>query len=264
MQVTEIILSNTGSLVYARANDSYKPKDIVIVSNSGHFELGKVKRNINLDEIDELVDIDHIANEDDIRANCDNCKYARSIMADIKIEAEKAGLDIKISSLSFSLNKTKLTINYTADSRIDFRDLVKTLGAKYKTRIEMHQIGNRDETKNIGALGICGRETCCKAFLDDFGKISIKMAKNQDISLNPNRINGMCGRLLCCLRYEDEYYENLQKKLPKLHSTITTPDGKGTVSNINILKETISVTFTKDDSSEIKVYTIDELTKDKK
>lgn len=261
MQAIEILLNGTASTVYAPSSDLYNTKDQVVVNNNGHLELGIVKAKKELKEQVDFVDIDHIATPEDIRANCENCKYCRTITADIKNEAENAGLDIKISSISFTLNRSKLTINYTADSRVDFRELVKTLGSKYKTRIEMHQIGNRDETKQIGALGVCGRETCCKAFLDDFGKVSIKMAKNQDISLNPNRINGMCGRLLCCLRYEDEYYEELQKRLPRLNSLVQTPDGKGTVSNINILKETISVTFSKDDTTEVKIYNFDEIQK---
>ena len=125
----------------------------------------------------------------------------------------------------------------------------------------MKQIGYRDETKLIGALGVCGRETCCKSFLSDFDKVSIKMAKNQGIALNPSRINGMCGRLLCCLKYEDEYYTEQQKKMPKTNSKVATPDGIGIVDSIDIFKEIVNVKFEKEDSFEIKTYTLSELNK---
>ena len=140
-----------------------------------------------------------------------------------------------------------------------FRELIKILGTKFKARIEMRQIGNRDETKQVGAIGICGRVTCCKAFLNDFDKVSIKMAKNQNISLNPTRINGMCGRLLCCFKYEDDFYAEMQKKMPKENAVVSTPDGKGTVSARDFLRETVSVTFTKDESSETKIYDLKDI-----
>ena len=173
---------------------------------------------------------------------------------------------MKIGFITVNLDKNKIYVHYTADDRVDFRELIKVLGTKYKARIEMHQIGNRDETKQIGAIGVCGRVTCCKAFLNDFDKVSIKMAKNQNISLNPTRINGMCGRLLCCFKYEDEYYAEMQKKMPKVGSTITTPDGKGVVSANDFLREKVSVTFTKDETTEVKVYELSDLQvfKDKK
>ena len=173
---------------------------------------------------------------------------------------------MKIGFITVSLDKKKINVNYTAEDRVDFRELIKILGTKYKARIEMRQIGNRDETKQIGAIGVCGRVTCCKAYLNDFDKVSIKMAKNQNISLNPNKINGMCGRLLCCFKYEDDFYSEMQKKMPKENSLVSTPDGKGTVSSRDFLKETVTVTFTKDDTTENKVYDLKDiqiLTKDK-
>ena len=264
MQVIEILLSNSPESVYAEFTDRYQVKDRVIISENGSEDIGVIKGAVEVSSTPEFVDILRTATSDDMRTNCENCKYARSLLSEIKRDAENAGLNMKIGFISTNLNRTKLTIHYTADSRIDFREIVKTLGAKYKTRIEMHQIGNRDETKQIGALGVCGRETCCKAFLNDFDKVSIKMAKNQEISLNPNRINGMCGRLLCCLKYEDDYYEDLQKRMPKLHSTINTPDGRGEVTFRDILHESVTVTFTKDDTTETKVYTLEELEKNKK
>ena len=226
----------------------------------------KIKVVIADDNI-EFAEIVRVANQNDKNQNCENCKYARSLLPEIKQQAEKLNLDMKIGFISVSFDKNKITVNYTADDRVDFRELIKILGTKYKARIEMRQIGNRDETKQIGALGVCGRVTCCKAFLNDFDKVSIKMAKNQNISLNPAKINGMCGRLLCCFKYEDEYYAEMQKKMPKENALVTTPDGKGVVTNRDFLKDLVTVTFTKDDSTEIKTYDLKDITitpKDKK
>ena len=266
MQIAEIILMNNSVPVYAENTQNFSKGNNVIVSINGSLELGKIKDFSESYNGDELVEIIRPANDKDLQQNCENCKYVKSILPEIKNEAEKLKLDMKISFVSTSLDRSKHLISYTADERIDFRELIKILGAKYKTRIEMRQIGNRDETKVVGALGVCGRVTCCKAFLNEFDKVSIKMAKNQNISLNPTRINGMCGRLLCCLKYEDEYYDEMQKKMPKMNSTVSTPDGKGTVCNLDFLKQKVSVTFTKDDSTEVKIYDLEEIkfgTKDK-
>ena len=253
MQIMEIILPNNSNSVYAENTRFFKLKDKVVVSVNGGLELGTVKSFKNSTD-EELVEVVRPANQTDLQQNCENCKYCRSILAEIKQEAENLGLNMKISFVSTNLDRSKHLISYTADDRVDFRELVKILGAKYKTRVEMRQIGNRDETKVVGAMGVCGRVTCCKAYLSDFDKVSIKMAKNQNISLNPTRINGMCGRLLCCLKYEDEYYEEMQKKMPKMNTYVTTPDGKGVVSYLDFLKEKVTVTFTKDESTEVKIY----------
>ncbi|MBR6779113.1 MAG: stage 0 sporulation protein [Clostridia bacterium] len=266
MQVKEIIIKNNPYNRYIQNSDNYQKGDSVIVSVAGSLELGVVGNIVNCPDNEELVDFVRHATNDDKKAYCENCKFARSILPEIKKEADKLKLDMKISFVASNLDKSKLTINYTAEGRIDFRELVKILGSKFKARIEMKQIGNRDETKVVGALGVCGLQTCCKAFLSDFDKVSIKMAKNQNIALNPSRINGMCGRLLCCLKYEDEFYEEMQKKMPKPGYTATTPDGTGVVASSDFLKETVTVNFTKDDTTEVKVYDLKDIsfkTKDK-
>ncbi len=257
MQVTEILLYSTPESVFVKPNN-YKTNEQVVVSLSGSFEMGLVKHDVEIDN-PELTDVVRIATKEDKIIKCENCKLAKSYLPEIKKDAEKFGLDMKISSVGINLDKTKVIINYTADGRIDFRELVKGLGAKFKTRIEMKQIGNRDETKLVGAMGVCGQETCCKRFLNDFDKVSIKMAKNQNIALNPNRINGMCGRLLCCLKYEDEFYEEMQKRMPKIGFKVTTPDGSGVVNATDFLKETVSVSFTKDETSETKIYNLNDI-----
>lgn len=266
MQVTQILLMNTPEAVYAPVTDKYKVNDRVVISTPSGLDLGVIKAIVDLKEEAEMVDIIRLSTAEDKKANCANCQYTRSILPEIKQEAEKHKLDMKIGFISTNLDRSKLVVNYTAEERVDFRELIKVLGTKYKTRIEMRQIGNRDETKMIGAMGVCGRVTCCKSFLSEFDKVSIKMAKNQNISLNPTRINGMCGRLLCCLKYEDEYYEEMQKKMPKMGYNVTTPDGKGTVTGLDFLKEKVTVTFTKDETTETKIYELTEIqfgTKDK-
>ncbi|MBQ8615600.1 MAG: hypothetical protein IJ415_03435 [Clostridia bacterium] len=260
MQSIELTLHNLPQTLYAvEDNNKYNKKDVVVVSVNGGLDLAVVKDIIELKQDVEFVQIIRLATESDKKQNCENCKFARSLLPEIKQEAQKLNLNMKIGFISVSLDRNKINVNYTADDRVDFRELIKILGSKYKARIEMRQIGNRDETKQIGAIGVCGRETCCKAFLNDFDKVSIKMAKNQNISLNPNKINGMCGRLLCCFKYEDEYYAEMQKKMPKENSIVSTPDGKGVVTNRDFLKETVTVTFTKDDSTEVKVYDLKDI-----
>lgn len=259
MQVIEILLKSSPITVYSEDLSHVKGEYVVVEYNESE-ELGIVKDKIQHDPDCEFVKVLRTSTEQDKTRDCENCRYARSLLPEIKKSADKLGLDMKIGLVSSSLDRSKLIINYTADERVDFRELVKILGSKYKTRIEMKQIGNRDETKAIGAMGICGRVCCCKAFLSDFEKVSIKMAKNQNIALNPTRINGMCGRLLCCLKYEDEFYADMQNKMPKLNSVVTTPDGKGQVTATDFLKETVTVTFTKDDSTEVKIYDIKDIT----
>ncbi len=255
MQLTEIVLFNTPSSVYANTQENLVRGARVVINVGGSVELGVVKGIVEIADA-EIVPVLRTATKEDNLKHCENCRYTRTLLPEIKKEAEKLNLDMKIGFITTNLDRTKLTVNYTADERVDFRELLKILGAKYKMRIEMRQIGNRDESKVVGAIGICGRETCCKLYLNDFDKVSIKMAKNQNIALNPNRINGMCGRLLCCLKYEDEFYEKMQKLMPKINSNVTTPDGVGTVVGTDFLKETVTVNFVKDDTTEQKVYNL--------
>lgn len=267
MQVTEVLLFDTPTSVYINAKKDLKINQRVVVSYNGSLELGLVKGNKTIEDDKDLADFIRLATTADNKKRCENCKYARSLLPVIKQEADNLNLDMKIGFISTNLERTKLVVHYTADERVDFRELIKVLASKYKTRIEMKQIGNRDESKVIGAIGACGRETCCKSFLSDFDKVSIKMAKNQNLALNPNRINGMCGRLLCCLKYEDEFYEEMQKKMPKISSTVKTPDGIGKVTATDFLKELVTVEFVKngdEEFSELKTYNLSEISKDKK
>ena len=162
-------------------------------------------------------------------------------------------LDMKLVSAEYNFDGSKILFYFTADGRVDFRDLVKDLAGVFRTRIELRQIGVRDEAKMMGGLGICGRPFCCKQFLDDFQPVSIKMAKTQSLSLNPTKISGTCGRLMCCLKYEQDAYESLIKTSPKQDSIVNTCDGKGTVTDVSLLKQTVKVRLDSDPSS-VKCY----------
>ena len=161
---------------------------------------------------------------------------------------------MNLIDVEYKFDNSKIIFYFTADGRIDFRELVKDLAAIYKTRIELRQIGVRDEVKKIGGNGVCGRELCCCTFLNNFDIVSIKMAKEQCTSLNPSKISGNCGRLMCCLKYEQEVYEEKLKRLPKVGSLVKTPDGEGTVSGVEVLKEALKVQFKNEDITTYKNY----------
>ena len=177
-----------------------------------------------------------------------------------KIAAHK--LDMKLVNVEYTFDDSKIIFYFTADGRVDFRDLVKDLASVFHMRIELRQIGVRDEAKMLGGLGACGRKICCDAFLADFQPVSIKMAKEQNLSLNPTKISGQCGRLMCCLKYEQDYYEETLKKLPKVGKEIVTPDGFGYVTEINVLKERVKVRIkTGDDDFEVREYSVEDVRK---
>ena len=172
----------------------------------------------------------------------------------------KHKLDMKLVEAEYTFDNNKLLFYFTADGRIDFRELVKDLAAVFRTRIELRQIGVRDETKILGGIGICGRCLCCHTYLSEFAPVSIKMAKEQNLSLNQTKISGVCGRLMCCLKNEQETYEELNKKLPGLGDTVTTPDGlTGTVHSVNVLRQRVKVIVEINDEKEIQEFPVDDL-----
>ena len=174
-------------------------------------------------------------------------------VAENKIKKHK--LKMNLTDVEYKFDNSKITFNFTSDGRVDFRELVKDLAAIYKTRIELRQIGVRDEVRRIGGNGVCGRELCCCSFLNNFDAVSIKMAKEQNLSLNPSKISGNCGRLMCCLRYEQEAYEEKLARMPKIGAIVKTEDGEGTVDSIETLKEKIRVKFEdKEDGYYFKKY----------
>ena len=169
-------------------------------------------------------------------------------------------LAMKLIGAEYTFDNNKVLFYFTADGRIDFRELVKDLASVFKTRIELRQIGVRDETKILGGMGICGRALCCHTFLSEFAPVSIKMAKEQNLSLNPTKISGVCGRLMCCLKNEQETYEYLNQRMPGMGDTVTTPEGvRGEVSSLNVLRQTVKVLVNVNDEKELREYSVDEL-----
>ena len=222
-----------------------KQGDHVIVETARGIEYGRVvsaPKEVDDDSVVQpLKSVIRIATEQDEKTVEKNRQKEKEAFKICQEKIRKHGLDMKLIEAEYTFDNNKVLFYFTADGRIDFRELVKDLAAVFRTRIELRQIGIRDETKLIGGLGVCGRPFCCKKFLPDFVQVSIKMAKEQNLSLNSQKISGACGRLMCCLRYEHEVYEEELKRTPKLDSEVVTPDGIGTVCEINPLAGLVKV-----------------------
>ena len=238
--------------------------DKVVVDTSNGASFGVVETaETMVDEksiTGELKNVLRIATKEDISQNEKNLKREKEAMEVTQKEIDDLKLDMKLVSADFNFDGSKVVINFLSDNRVDFRELVKNLASKIKARIELRQIGIRDQAKLVGGIGMCGRACCCASFLNDFEKVSIKMAKTQGLSLNPTKISGLCGRLLCCLEYENEYYSEVNKIMPKLNSEVKTPEGVGVVQYTNALKQIASVKISSSDGSyTIKDFTFKEL-----
>ncbi|MCI5947800.1 MAG: stage 0 sporulation family protein [Oscillospiraceae bacterium] len=224
-----------------------KKGDRVIVETARGIECGEValeNRDISEDEIiHPLKPIIRLACEDDIKIAEQNRKKEAEAFSVCEKKIEELGLDMKLVGVECTFDGSKMLFYFTADGRVDFRELVKNLAYVYRTRIEMRQIGVRDESKMLGGFGICGRPFCCSQFLGDFHPVSIKMAKEQGLSLNPGKISGTCGRLMCCLKYEQDSYEHLLRVTPKVGAIVKTPEGNGTVIENNLLTGMLKVTL---------------------
>ena len=239
------------------------PGDFVIVETARGIEFGEVVtpvREINDEQLTSpLKQVVRIATAQDVQHAQENKANEKEAYAICQKKISEHKLDMKLVSVEYTFDNSKILFYFTANGRVDFRSLVKDLAAVFKTRIELRQIGVRDEAKMLGGLGPCGRPVCCGAFLGDFQPVSIKMAKEQNLSLNPTKISGVCGRLMCCLKFEEDHYEQTSKRMPKLGKEAETPEGKGTVIDLNILKETVTVRIVKGDSSEIKTFPLEEI-----
>ena len=238
--------------------------DHVIVETARGIEYGTVvgsPREVPPDKvIQPLKPVLRIATERDDEQEANNKKKEKEAFKICLEKIRKHGLEMKLIDAEYTFDNNKVLFYFTADGRIDFRELVKDLASVFKTRIELRQIGVRDETKILGGIGICGRELCCHSHLSEFIPVSIKMAKEQNLSLNPTKISGVCGRLMCCLKNEQETYEELNKKLPGLGDTVTTPDGlQGTVQSVNVLRQRVKVIVEINDEKEIQEFPVDEL-----
>lgn len=240
-----------------------KKGDYVIVDTEKGKDIVKIIKDVEDIELDDLKEslknIVRKADEKDIREAKENYKKAESLLPKIKEMVKEQKLDMKVINVECNYDFTRLSINFTSDNRVDFRELVKQLAETFKTRIELRQIGPRDTVRLLGGYGECGLECCCHKGFGMNDHISIKMAKNQGLSLNPNSINGLCGKMLCCLAYENPYYSEVLKKMPKVNSLVDTPDGKGKVMYNDLLKQKVSVKFEDEYSSEVKEYDIDKI-----
>jgi len=210
--------------------------------------------------VQPLKNVIRVATSDDDNINANNRIKEKEAFDICLGKIVKHGLDMKLIEAEYTFDNNKLLFYFTADGRIDFRELVKDLAAVFKTRIELRQIGVRDEMKITGGIGVCGRPLCCNTFLSEFVPVSIKMAKEQNLSLNPTKISGVCGRLMCCLKNEEETYEHLNKKLPEEGAVVTDPDGlKGEVQSVNVLRQTVKAIVDVDNEKEIREYKVSEL-----
>ena len=257
IKVTSIRFHEAGKIYdYEPAPFELKTGDKVIVESGANEDFAFVAYPIRKIE-ESPAELKHIIRkatpEDEEKYNS-LLEKANKQVPYVKKRVKELGLQMNVVNIEYSLDESKMVINFTADERVDFRDLLKELGAHFKKRVELRQIGIRDETKLIGGLGVCGQPCCCRRFLDDFGHVTVKMAKTQNLSLNPTKISGLCGRLMCCLEYENQTYADAQKDLPKLGSEVDTPDGVGTLVGANIIKEQATVKFTKGDDTTLTTY----------
>ena len=256
----------TAGKIYYFAPEDYdiKKGDNVIVETARGVEFGTVVSDIMDVEDSKVVQplkpVLRVATDEDREIEEKNRKKEKDAYKICFEKIQKHGLDMKLIDAEYTFDNNKVLFYFTADGRIDFRELVKDLAAVFKTRIELRQIGVRDETKILGGIGICGRELCCHSYLSEFAPVSIKMAKEQNLSLNPTKISGTCGRLMCCLKNEEETYEELNRKLPNVGDTVTTSDGlKGEVSSVNVLRQLVKVLVEVEDEKELREYKVKEL-----
>ena len=246
VKVTGVVFKNGGKLYYfAPGKEKYEKDTGVIVDTARGYEYAIVKKPcIEVEEnkiISPLKPVLRIATRRDRETIQRNEERKPEAMRTTQELIEKHKLDMKLVDCDFAFDGTKVVFYYTAPHRVDFRELVKDMSAIFKMRIELRQIGIRDEIKMIGGIGVCGKECCCATCMPDLKKVSIKMAKTQGLSLNPAKISGMCGRLMCCLSYENDYYAEAAKRVPKIGELVSAPDGKGIVVNINMLKMQVRV-----------------------
>ena len=237
-----IRINNRHNLCYCETEKCLKLGTTIIVSQDKTLFFAKVVKE-NLKSVKNLPEYQfvRVSNKNDYKIFKENQVEEIKALKKCKNLVNKLKLKMNILSCEYTFNKNQLIFNFTADSRVDFRDLVKELAEIYKTRIELRQVGVRDKAKVVGGCGQCGKQLCCNQFLNDLDSVSINMAKNQGLALNPNKINGVCGRLLCCLKYEDDTYTACRRVLPCLGSMIETEDGKGRVVAVDLLKKSYKV-----------------------
>lgn len=242
VEVVGVVFNNKGRTYYFLPDGKkYKKNITVVVETEKGLEFGKIViENFELEEgilHSPLKKVIRVATKDDYSNYKKNQKDEKTALDYCKKIIEKMNLNMMVLEAHYTLKREQLTFKFLSDNRVDFRELAKTLAAKYKTRIDLRQIGARDKAREVGGCGQCGRTLCCTQFLNELDSVSINMAKNQNIALNPTKINGLCGRLLCCLKYEDDNYKECRKCLPKIGQTIECDEGEGRVVDIDVLNK---------------------------
>ena len=266
-KIIGVKFKNTAKVYYfapAEGESDYPEKSGVVVETAKGLEYGTVvfglKEVPDKEIVHPLKPIIRKATEKDEKTVRDNEKKIPEAMEFAESKIREMKLDMKLIGCEYAFDGKKLAFFFTSDGRVDFRELVKVLAARFHVRIELRQVGIRDETKILGGIAPCGRTCCCASCMSDFGKVSIKMAKNQGLHLNPGKISGLCGRLMCCLEYENDYYAEVYKKMPKVGGTVGTPEGNGVVVSNDMLKLISKVKITKGDGSEVyKDFPVDRL-----
>ena len=264
-KVIGVRFRNAGKVYYFDPKQlDFKRGDHAIVETARGVEYGTVVMPPTEVEDEKIVQplkaVMRKGTEEDAKTEEKNREKEKEAFKICLEKIQKHKLEMKLIDAEYTFDKNKVLFYFTADGRVDFRELVKDLASVFKTRIELRQIGVRDETKILGGIGICGRPLCCHTYLADFAPVSIKMAKEQNLSLNPTKISGICGRLMCCLKNEEETYEELNRKLPGVGDHVTTDDGlKGEVASVNVLRQLVKVIVDVDDEKEIKEYPVSQL-----
>lgn len=265
VKIVGVRFRNAGKIYYFDPKHyAMDPGDHVIVETARGVEYGTVVTKVtDMDEkkvIQPLKPVIRVATQEDADRELKNKEKEKDALCICQEKIKKHNLEMKLIDAEYTFDNNKVLFYFTADGRIDFRDLVKDLAAVFKTRIELRQIGVRDETKILGGIGICGRPLCCNTYLAEFAPVSIKMAKEQNLSLNPTKISGVCGRLMCCLKNEEETYEYLNSRLPNVGDRVLTEDGlKGEVQSVSVLRQTVKVIVEVNDEKEIRDYKVDQL-----
>ena len=266
IKVIGVRFRNAGKIYYfSPGNMEIKTGDHVIVETARGIEYGYVvlgSRDVEESKvIQPLKSVIRMATKDDKNKEQLNRAKEKDAFKICQEKIRKHNLEMKLIDVEYTFDNNKILFYFTADGRIDFRELVKDLASVFKTRIELRQVGVRDETKIVGGVGICGRALCCHSYLTEFVPVSIKMAKEQNLSLNPTKISGVCGRLMCCLKNEEETYEYLNSKLPGIGDYVTTDDGlKGEVQSVNVLRQLVKViVVVEKDEKEIREYKVEQL-----
>jgi len=260
VKVVGVRFKKVGKIYYFDPGDlDIQLNENVIVETARGIEFGLVVvPNTEVPEeeiVPPLKRVIRIADEEDKKHYEENTRKEKEAFDICLKKISDHKLEMKLIDVEYTFDNNKVLFYFTADGRVDFRELVKDLAAVFRTRIELRQIGVRDEAKMMGGLGVCGRVLCCNSFLGDFQPVSIKMAKEQGLSLNPTKISGACGRLMCCLKYEQEAYEEILTRVPKEGAIVETPDGQGVVMGISLLKELVKVKLDNDNEADLKIYT---------